>query len=67
MKMLRQLLPLFVVPLAMALVSCETDSGPKKRKPVPPGANTELSNIPWNRPTSWEGSSRYGSMMPQSR
>lgn len=45
-------------------VSCESDE-PKRRKAV--GPSTDSSGIPWNRPTSWEGAGRFGSMMPQSR
>ncbi|MCB1226007.1 MAG: hypothetical protein KDK99_09385 [Verrucomicrobiales bacterium] len=57
--------------LSLGFTACETQSTTaqvhKKRKPVPPGSDSNLSSLPWNRPPSWEGSARYGSMMPQSR
>ena len=45
--------------------SCATDE-PKRRKRVPPSVS-DVSPQPWNRPPKWEGTARYGSMMPQSR
>ena len=52
---------------AMTLVmsACESSSEPKRRKAVPPP--TDLSGLPWNRPTKAEGAGRFGSMVPQSR
>jgi hypothetical protein len=32
---------------------------------VPP--SSDMSGLPWNRPTAAEGSARFGSMVPQSR
>ena len=49
------------------LVSCESSDEPKKKVAQPPPGTGELSNIGWNRPAKWEGSSRFGGMMPQSR
>lgn len=46
------------------LVSCSTDEN-RKRERVPPTVSD--STLPWNRPPKWEGTARYGSMMPQSR
>ena len=40
---------------------------PKKKKPQPPPGTGEYSGLGWNRPTKWEGSSRFGGAMPQSR
>lgn len=51
--------------VAVSLSSCATSSEPKKKDRVPPSA--DVSYLPWNRPPAWEGSARYGSMMPGSR
>lgn len=56
---------LILAALLSTLVSCETSDEPQKKKPVPPDPG--LSSMGWNRPQKWEGSSRFGSMMPQSR
>ena len=48
----------------LSMVACES-SEPKRRKAVPPP--TDLSGLPWNRPTKIEGAAGVGSMMPQSR
>ncbi len=56
---------LLITVLLGALVSCETSNEPQKRKPVPPDSG--LNSQAWNRQQKWEGSSRFGSMMPQSR
>jgi hypothetical protein len=48
----------------LSMVACES-SEPKRRKAVPPP--TDLSGLPWNRPTKNEGAAGVGSMMPQSR
>ena len=53
--------------IALAVCSCETSDKPKKKKPAPPPGTGEFSNLGWNRPQKWEGSSRFGGMMPQSR
>lgn len=50
----------------LSLASCSSDE-PKKKVAQPPPGTDELSNIGWNRPAKWEGSSRFGGMMPQSR
>lgn len=57
------LLPAFCLASSF-LVSCSTDEK-RKRERVPPTVSD--STLPWNRPPKWEGSARYGSMMPQSR
>ncbi|MCB1208206.1 MAG: hypothetical protein KDK97_02710 [Verrucomicrobiales bacterium] len=51
--------------LASSLMACESSDKPKRRKPVAP--TTDVSALPWNRPPKWEGSARYGGMVPQSR
>lgn len=51
----------------LSLVSCSSSDEPKKKVAQPPPGSDELSNIGWNRPAKWEGSSRFGGMMPQSR
>jgi hypothetical protein len=57
-------LSLLSVVAAQSLVSCASDE-PKRRERVAPTADG--STLPWNRPPKWEGTSRYGSMMPGSR
>jgi hypothetical protein len=59
----RHLLPLLLL-ACMGLVACSTEET-KRRERVPPSVSD--STLPWNRPPKWEGSARYGSMMPQSR
>ncbi|MDB6074667.1 MAG: hypothetical protein JWO89_2307 [Verrucomicrobiaceae bacterium] len=50
--------------LTVAFVSaCESDK-PQKPKPVPP--RSDVSELPWNRPRSWEAGAGFGGMMPQS-
>lgn len=56
---------LFLALAAVSLSSCASDE-PQRKKVVGPDSS-EYSNLPWNRPKSWEGNARYGSMMPQSR
>ncbi len=51
--------------VSMLSVACESSQQPKRRKAVPP--SSDLSGIPWNRPTKAEGAGRFGSMVPQSR
>jgi hypothetical protein len=55
---------LLSVGFCLAMVACES-SEPKRRKAVPPP--TDLSGLPWNRPTKADGAGRFGSMVPQSR
>ena len=55
---------MLVVLGGLFLVACESPE-PKRRKAVPPP--TDLSGLPWNRPTKNEGAAGVGSMMPQSR
>lgn len=50
---------------AGSLVSCTSKDEPKRRERVAPAVTD--STLPWNRPTKWEGNSRYGQMMPGSR
>lgn len=50
---------------ACSLISCGSDE-PQRKKVVGPDGS-QYSNLPWNRPRSWEGNARYGAMMPQSR
>jgi hypothetical protein len=59
-----RLLPLLLLASNLAVASCTTEE-PKRRERVPPTVSD--STLPWNRPPKWEGSARYGSMMPQSR
>jgi hypothetical protein len=47
------------------LTSCASDE-PKRKKVVGPDGSA-YSNLPWNRPKSWESNARFGGMMPQSR
>ena len=63
--MKRYLLPVLMLAV-LVLPSCETGK-PKKPKPVPPGADSDVSGLPWNRPRAWEGGAGFGGMMPQSR
>ncbi len=50
--------------LALVLVTgCESDQ-PHKPKPVPP--KSDISELPWNRPRSWEAGAGFGGLMPQS-
>lgn len=50
---------------AACLVSCGSTDEPKRRERQPPPVAD--STLPWNRPTKWEGTGRYGQMMPMSR
>lgn len=56
---------LFFSSLALLLASCTSDE-PKRKKVVGPD-DGGISKLSWNRPRSWEGTARYGPMMPQSR
>ncbi len=47
------------------LSSCSSDE-PQRKKVVGPDSS-EYSNLPWSRPKSWEGTAKYGGMMPTSR
>jgi hypothetical protein len=61
-----KLLPLFLaLALASSLSSCASEE-PKRKKVVGPD-DGGLSKLAWNRPRSWEGNSRFGNMMPNSR
>jgi len=60
----RRLLSLLLLACNQALVACATVE-PKRRERVPPSVSD--STLPWIRLPKWEGSSRYGYMMPQSR
>lgn len=60
----RRFLSLLLLACNLGLVACTTEE-PKRRERVPPTVSD--STLPWNRPPKWEGTSRYGSMMPQSR
>ena len=66
-SLVRALLSLGLVAVSLAVCSCESSDKPKKKKPAPPPGTGEYSNIGWNRPQKWEGSSKFGGMMPQSR
>lgn len=47
------------------LTCCTSSDEPKRRERQPPPVAD--STLPWNRPTKWEGTGRYGQMMPMSR
>ncbi|MBB5035076.1 hypothetical protein [Prosthecobacter vanneervenii] len=55
---------LSAITIACSLTSCTSDE-PKRKKVVGPDSGN--SNLPWNRPRSWEGNARYGGMVPVSR
>lgn len=55
---------LLLLTAAASITSCSSNE-PKRRERVPPPVAD--STMPWNRPTKWEGSGRYGSMMQGSR
>lgn len=55
---------LLTVSVAFSLASCASDE-PRRKKVV--GPDNHDSNLPWNRPRSWEGNARYGGMVPVSR
>ena len=56
---------LLAVTTACSLTSCASE-GPQRKKIVGPDGS-QYSNLPWNRPRSWEGNARYGNMLPGSR
>ncbi len=56
---------LALLALVTVLSSCSSDE-PKRKKVVGPD-DSSLSKMAWNRPRSWEGTAKYGPMMPQSR
>jgi hypothetical protein len=65
---IRALFSSLVIMLAtLGMVSCETSQVPKKKKAAPPPGTGEYSNLGWNRPQKWEGASRFGGAVPQSR
>jgi hypothetical protein len=55
---------LFLLSAVSSMTSCASDQ-PKRRERVPPPVAD--STMPWNRPTKWEGTGRYGQMMQGSR
>ncbi|MCB1278066.1 hypothetical protein [Prosthecobacter sp.] len=63
--------PRLILPLLLSVISvfsftsCTSDE-PQRKKVVGPDGS-QYSNLPWNRPRSWEGNSRYGGMVPTSR
>jgi hypothetical protein len=58
--------PILLLPLlALVLGACSSDE-PKRKKVVGPD-DGGISKLSWNRPRSWEGTARYGPMMPSSR
>jgi len=59
------LLSLAAVSVLSCLASCSSDE-PKRKKVVGPPSDGS-SSLPWNRPRQWEGTARYGPMVPQSR
>lgn len=59
------LVTLLAVILASVLGACSSDE-PKRKKVVGPD-DGGISKLSWNRPRSWEGTARYGPMVPQSR
>ncbi len=56
---------LLALTVAGSFSSCTSDEA-KRKKVIGPGGG-EFSNLPWNRPRSWEGNARYGPYMPSSR
>lgn len=53
-----------VVLISASMTSCASDEPKRRERQPPPVAD---STMPWNRPTKWEGTGRYGQMMPMSR
>lgn len=53
-RLLKLLLLAIIIPCA--LPSCTSDE-PKRKKVVGPDGS-QYSNLPWNRPRSWEGNAR---------
>jgi hypothetical protein len=63
--MTKHFLPLLAVFTALGcMVSCESNQ-PKRKKTVAP--TSDVSGLPWSRPTQAEAAGRFGNMMPQSR
>ncbi|MCA1964147.1 MAG: hypothetical protein LDL31_09415 [Prosthecobacter sp.] len=56
---------LTLVLVSVLIASCSSSDEPKRRERQPPPVAD--STLPWNRPTKWEGTGRYGQMMPMSR
>ncbi len=56
---------LFAAALVCMMGACTSDQ-PKRKKVVGPD-DGGISKLSWNRPRSWEGTAKYGPMMPQSR
>ncbi len=65
MKLRLILNTLLALVAAQTFVSCASEE-PKRRERVPPSV-ADTNTMPWNRPPKWEGSAKYGSMMPGSR
>ena len=65
MKTRLLLFALVFASVAGSLTSCSSDE-PKRKKVVGPD-DGGLSKLSWNRPRSWEGTAKYGPMVPQSR
>ena len=57
---------LLTVTATCSLSSCASDDEPKRKKVVGPDSS-QYSSLPWNRPRSWEGTAKYGGMVPGSR
>jgi len=56
---------LLTVTATCSLSSCASDE-PKRKTVVGPDGS-QYSSLPWNRPRSWEGTAKYGGMIPGSR
>jgi hypothetical protein len=56
---------LLTVTVVCSLSSCASDE-PKRKTVVGPDGS-QYSSLPWNRPRSWEGTAKYGGMIPGSR
>ncbi len=57
---------LLAITAACSFSSCASDE-PKRKKVVGPSDGSQYSTLPWNRPRSWEGTAKYGGMVPGSR
>lgn len=62
----RFLLLAMAMVMTLGMVSCASNE-PKKRKPVTVDEFDRTSNLPWNRPRSFESGGALGRMMPQTR
>ena len=52
----------FAIAASVLLGACESDKPADK-----PDDSNRVSNIPWNRPESWEGQGPMGGMTPGTR